>query len=146
MVRPAGIKVIAVICFLVAVFVVFNGIQLFTRSGFMAAVFSERYQATNSSATSGLPELAAGVFLDLIIVSALYALAGWGLWKLKSWGPKLVFFLIAIAVTFELLRWLLTLHFKLSTVVTLALYGVTIWYLLKPDVKAAFPPLDRKVI
>jgi len=58
----------------------------------------------------------------------------------KELGPKLVFFLIAIAVAFELLRWLLTLHFKLSTVLTFALYGVTISYLLKPDVKAAFPP------
>ena len=148
--RPAGVTVIAIVCFLVAAFEVFNGIRPFARGGFMAAFFSERYRNPNSGAASGLPEIATGLILAVIIFSALYALAGWGLWKLKSWGRILTLLLLTVGSAFELLRWLLTPHFKMSgflaNVVTLALYGVTIWYLLKPDVKAAFRPLDHGVI
>ncbi len=116
----------------------------------MAAFFGARYQGPNAGAASGLPEIAAGLIISVIVFSALYALAGWGLWKLKNWGRILTLLLLTIGSAFELLRWLLTPHFKMSgflaTLVTLALYGATIWYLLKPDVKAAFPRLDRGVI
>jgi len=149
-VRPAGVTVIAIICFLVAAFEVFNGVRPFVRGGFMAAFFGAWYQGPNAGAASGLPEIAAGLIVSVIVFSALYALAGWGLWKLKNCGRILTLLLLTIGSAFELLRWLLTPHFKMSaflaTLVTLALYGATIWYLLKPDVKAALPRLDRGVI
>ncbi len=127
--RPVGVTVIAIICFLVATYEVLSGIRLLARGGVMAAL-------------SGPPELRAGLFLLIIIFPALYALAGWGLWKVKSWGRILTLFLLVVGFAFVLVLWLLTPHFKMSgfleTVVSLALYGVTAWYLFKPNVKAAF--------
>lgn len=147
--RPAGVTVLAILCFLVAAYEVLSAIRLFARGGFVAAFFSGQYQGSNSGAASGLPELGAGLIFLVIVFPALYALAGLGLWKVKSWGRILTLFVLAIGFVVELFRWLLTPHFKMSsflaTVVSLSLYGVTAWYLFKPNVKAAFPPLDRRV-
>jgi len=141
MARPVGVTIISVISFLAAVFAVLTGARfLFAGNGLMTTIFRER--AFNAEAASGWPELGAGLILLTIIFGTLYALAGWGLWRLKNWGRILIFVLIAIASSFELLRWYLTLHFKISnfvaTAVSLTSYLVVVLYLVKPDVKAAF--------
>jgi len=138
--RPAGVTIVAIVCFLAAAFIVLTGIRLFARDGFMATLFS---QGSDSGVASGLAELGAASILLVITFTALYALAGWGLWKLKNWGRILTIFLMAIGFVFRLLLWYLTPYFKMSnflaTVVTLVLYGVTALYLFKPEVKATFP-------
>jgi uncharacterized membrane protein (DUF2068 family) len=78
----------------------------------------------------------------MIIFTALYALAGWGLWKLRSWGRWLTIFLAAAGIAFRSLLWFLTLHHKTSDFIeitlTFTIYTVIIWYLLKDDAKAVF--------
>jgi uncharacterized membrane protein (DUF2068 family) len=130
MARPVGVTILAIISFLGAVFIVLSG----------ALVLLGR-NATN------LPELTAALILLTIIFGGLYALAGWGLWRLKNWGRILTISLVAIASGFELLRWYLTPHFEMSnfvaTVVSLMLYGITVLYLFKPDIKPRFQRIGQ---
>lgn len=135
MTRPVGVTIIAICCFLVALYGAVNGIRLIARGGFM-------FTFSDAGETGGLAELGATLILDLIIFPALYALAGWCLWKRRNWGRWLTIFLAANGTAFRLLVWLLTSHHKASdyiaTTMTFAFYGVIVWYLLKADVKAAF--------
>ena len=87
--RPAGVTVLAILCFLVAAYEVLSGIRLLARGGFVAAFFSGQYRGSNFGAASGLPELGAGLIFLVIVFPALYALAGLGLWKVKSRGAHL---------------------------------------------------------
>lgn len=135
MARPVGVTIIAVCCFLAALYGAVNGIQLIARSGFMSTF-------SNAGATSGLAELGATFILIMIIFTALQALAGWGLWKLRRWGYWITIFLAAVGSAFRSLRWFLTPHHTtfefFEITITLAIYGAIIAYLLKDDVKTAF--------
>lgn len=125
MTRPVGVTILAIISFLGAVLIVLSG-----------ALVLLGKNATN------LPDLTAVLILLMIIFGGLYALAGWGLWRLKNWGRILTISLVAIASAFELFRWYLTPHFEMSnfvaTVVSFTLYGMTVLYLFKPDIKPLF--------
>ena len=135
MARPIGVTIIAISCFLIALYDAVSGILLIARGGFVAT-FSD------ADAASGGAKLGAALILIMIIFTALYALAGWGLWKLKGWGRLLTIFLAAVGSAFRALQWFLTTHHKTSDffeiAMTFAIYGVIAWYLLKDDVKAAF--------
>jgi hypothetical protein len=132
--KPVGVTIIAIVFFLESAFVVLLGIRL-ARSGLIT---------TSYSGSSGLPELVAAAIVLAVVFSALYALAGWGLWKLKNWGRLLAVALQTIGSAVDLLRWVFTKNPSMSksfaTVITLALYGAVVWYLTKKDVKAAFSP------
>lgn len=136
MARPAGVTIIAILCFLVAAFFLLIEIRLFARTDVIRSF-------STADSDSGFVELAAVIILDLIIIfPILYALAGWGLWRLKNWGRIMIIALLLNGSVFSLLRLLLTSHLNtsrvLSTVASFAVYGVIISYLLKADVKAAF--------
>ena len=134
MARPVGISIIAIVFFLECAFGVTLGIYL-ARSGLIT---------TSYIGSSGMPELAAVAIIDVVVFTALYALAGWGLWKLKNWGRLLAVALKIIGSAVELLRWFFTKNpstsKSIATVITLALYVAVVWYLTKEDVKAAFSP------
>ena len=132
MARPVGVTIIAIVFFLECAFGVTLGIRL-ARSGLIT---------TSYSGSSGMPDLAAVAIIDIVVFTALYALAGWGLWKLKNWGRLLAVALQIIGSAVALLRWSFTKNPSMSksiaTAITLALYLALIWYLTKEDVKAAF--------
>jgi hypothetical protein len=86
---------------------------------------------------------AAGVFI--IIVGGVSALVGFGLWKLKGWARIVSIVLFAISAAMQLLGILGTLaHFNIFALIWgafwVAVDAFVIWYLLKPEVKAAFQP------
>jgi hypothetical protein len=132
MARPFGVTVIAIICFLCAAF---GGIV----GGRGVLAFIHLLRARGAGGDSGLAEIGAGLILITIIFPTLYALAGYGLWNLKNWARFLTIALVAVAFGFELLRWSLATPHLIATIASLVLFLVTISYLLKPDVKAAFP-------
>ena len=73
------------------------------------------------------------------------ALLGFGLWKLKGWARIVSIVLDAISAVFQLLEILGTLaHFNIFAllwgVFWIAVNAFVIWYLLKPEVKAALQP------
>jgi hypothetical protein len=141
MVRPTGVTIIAVCSFVGAGFGVLAGIAMIAGGGFMATFLNQQGEP------SGLAGLMAGlgaVFgVICLVFAALYILVGSGLWKLKEWARIVTIILVAISACFQALGLLGSVaHFNIISFVWsgfwLAVDGLIIWYLLKPEVKAAF--------
>jgi len=86
---------------------------------------------------------AAGVMI--IICGGVSALIGFGLLKLKGWARIVSIVLYGISAALQLLGLLGSLaHFNAFAVIWsvfwIAVDAFIIWYLLKPEVKAAFQP------
>jgi uncharacterized membrane protein (DUF2068 family) len=130
MTKPLGIMIIAISSFLAAAF----GAIMGTRP-LLALI---RQQVKTSEASSGWAEIGAALVLFSFVFPILYALAGWGLWKLKNWGRVLTIILAGIAAAFQLVRWLLASHVSVATVFSPSLFVVILFYLTRPRVVAAF--------
>jgi hypothetical protein len=142
--RPVGVTILAILNFIGAAFCLLGGIGMILGVGFIATMLSQQGQGSAGAAgiLAGLGA-AAGVFI--IIVGGVSALVGFGLWKLKGWARIVSIILYAISGAFQLLGILGTLaHFNLFALVWgafwVAVDAFVIWYMLKPEVKAAFQP------
>lgn len=142
--RPTGVTILAILDFIGAAFCLLGGIGMILGGGFMATMMSQQGQGGAGAAgiMAGLGA-AAGVFI--IIIGGVAALVGFGLWKLKGWARIVSIVLAGIGGALQLLGLLGSLaHFNLFAVVWslfwIAIDALIIWYLLKPEVKAAFQP------
>ena len=140
--RPVGVTILAILNFIMAAFCLLGGIGMILGGGFIATMLSQQGQGSAGAAgiLAGLGA-AAGVFI--IIIGGVCALLGFGLWKLKGWARIVSIVLFAINGVFQLLGILGTLaHFNLFALIWgafwIAVDAIVIWYLLKPEVKAAF--------
>jgi len=140
--RPVGVTILAILDFIGAAFCLLGGIGMILGGGFIATMLSQQGQGSAGAAgiLAGLGA-AAGVFI--IIIGGVSALVGFGLWKLKGWARIVSIVLFVISAAMQLLGLLGTLaHFNLFAVVWslfwVAVDAFVIWYLLKPEVKAAF--------
>jgi uncharacterized membrane protein (DUF2068 family) len=140
--RPVGVTILAILNFIGAGLCVLLGLGMMLGGGFIATMLSQQGQGSAGAAgvLAGLGA-AAGVFI--IIMGGVSALLGFGLWKLKGWARIVSIVLAGISGAFQLLGLLGSLaHFSLFAVVWslfwLAIDALIIWYLLKPEVKAAF--------
>jgi hypothetical protein len=140
--RPVGVTILAILNFIMAAFCLLGGIGMILGGGVIATMLSQQGQGSAGAAgiLAGLGA-AAGVFI--IIIGGVSALVGFGLWKLKGWARIVSIVLFAISGAFQLLGILGTLaHFNLFALIWgafwVAVDAFVIWYLLKPEVKAAF--------
>jgi len=137
--RPVGVTILAVLNFIGAAFCLLGGIAVILGGGVIASLLSQQ-GAGASGILAGLGA-AAGVFI--IIIGGIGALVGFGLWKLKGWARIVSIVLVGINGAFQLLGLLGSLaHFNAFAVIWsvfwVAIDAMIIWYLLKPEVKAAF--------
>jgi hypothetical protein len=142
--RPVGVTILAILNFIGAAFWLLCGIVMILGGGFIATMLSQQGQGSAGAAgiLAGLGA-AAGVFI--IIIGGVSALLGFGLWKLKGWARIVTIILTGIFGALGVLGLLGGfIHFNLfATVIricVLAIQAFVIWYLLKPEVKAAFQP------
>jgi hypothetical protein len=140
--RPVGVTILAVLNFIGAALCLLGGIGMILGGGFIATMLSQQGQGSAGAAgvLAGLGA-AAGVFI--IIIGGVSALLGFGLWKLKGWARIVSIVLYGISGALQLLGLLGTLaHFNVLALVWsvfwVAVDAFVIWYLLKPEVKAAF--------
>lgn len=141
--RPTGVTVLAILDFIGAGLCVLIGLLMIVGGGFMATMMSQQ-GGQGSAGVAGLFAglgAVAGVFA--IIFGGVCALLGFGLWKLKEWARIVSIVLTGISGAFQLFGLLGSLaHFNLFAVVWslfwLAIDALIIWYLLKPEVRAAF--------
>jgi hypothetical protein len=140
--RPVGVTILAVLNFIGAALCLLGGIGMILGGGFIATMLSQQGQGSAGAAgvLAGLGA-AAGVFI--IIIGGISALLGFGLWKLKGWARIVSIVLYGISGALQLLGLLGTLaHFNVLALVWsvfwVAVDAFVIWYLLKPEVKAAF--------
>lgn len=139
MARPVGVTILAILNFIGAACCLLGGIAMILGGGVIATMMSQQ-GAGASGILAGLGA-AAGVFI--IIIGGVGALVGFGLWKLKEWARIVSIVLAGISGALQLLGLLGTLaHFNILAVIWgvfwLAIDALIIWYLLKPEVKAAF--------
>ena len=142
--RPVGVTILAILNFIGAAFCLIGGIGVILGGGFIATMLSQQGQGSAGAAgiLAGLGA-AAGVFI--IIIGGVSALVGFGLWKLKEWARIVSIILYGISAAFQLLGILGSLaHFNVFALFWgafwIAVDAFVIWYLLKPEVKAAFQP------
>ena len=141
--RPTGVTVIAILDFIGAALFLLCGIAMIIGGGFMATMLS---QGQGSAGAAGIfAGLGAVMGFGFLVGAAIYIALGIGLWKLKGWARITTIVLTGIGAAFQLLGLLMSLtHFALGnflfTAVVLAIEAFIIWYLLKPEVKAAFQP------
>jgi hypothetical protein len=136
--RPGGVTVIAVLDFIGAVFCVLGGIALLVGASFLGAALSQG-QGGNAAAGGIMAMLGGAVSIVLIIIGGVSALVGWGMWTLKSWARivQMIFAGLGLLLALSVL-----LHFSgailVGFVIRVAINGLILWYLMKPEVAAAF--------
>jgi hypothetical protein len=141
--RPAGVTVIAVLFFIGAAFSILGGIGIVVGGGFIATLINQS-GGQGSGAGAGLfAGLGVAIGIVILIVGVVDILVGWGLLKLKEWA-RIVTIVFAVLGALGALFGLVGVftHFGAIivfwTLVRLAICGWIIWYLLQPQVKAAF--------
>ena len=141
--RPGGVTVIAVLEFLGAVFCVLAGLAMMLGGGMLAAIIGQSGQQGSAAGAGILGALGAGLGIFLLVLAALYFLVGWGMLKLKSWARIVTMIFAGLSILGSLFG--ITgffAHFNVVAlfwmVVRLAIAAWIIWYLLQPNVSAAF--------
>ncbi|HXZ80708.1 MAG TPA: DUF2127 domain-containing protein [Terriglobales bacterium] len=134
--RPAGVTLLAIINWMFACGLVILALGFFVGFRFLGAI-----------GAMGMPaELftAIGTFAGILFLffAAVEAFVGYGLWNLQEWARVVEIVLFAIHLLFSIPR-LLFPHmavFLLPRLVRMAIDGLVIWYLMQPQVRAAFAP------
>ena len=131
--KPPGIVILAVLCWISAAFLLLPAMALFFGFSFLAALVGQQF-----GPLAAFAGVAAGAFF--VIMALVTAVVGWGLWTLQEWARILTIALQAIGLVLGILTIFGWIHpfgifFRL---VRIAIHGVIIWYLMQPDVVAAF--------
>jgi hypothetical protein len=142
MIRPTGVTVIAVVFFAFAACFVLGAMMAFLGSAFIGTMIGSAAQARHAGAGLGAM-IGAVLGAGLLIGAVLYGICGFGLWTLKEWARILTIVLCGIGVVFGAIGLLGgMLHFHIFMVfwrlMWLAIDVGVIWYLIQPEVKAAF--------
>jgi hypothetical protein len=143
MIRPTGVTVIAILCFIGTGLLVIFGILAFFGGAFIGAMLGEAAQTPGrgvGAAGAGFGAMIGGfIGIVFLVIAAVQLTCGIGLWKLKEWGRMLTIVLSAIGAV---LAFFSLLHFHPFTMifvlVRIAVSVLIIWYLSQPQVKAAF--------
>ncbi len=139
MARPTGVTIIAVLYFILAAFCVLGGVLMFVGGGFLASMINQQGGAGGSAGAGIMAGLGAVAGVVVLIFGAIAALVGWGLLKLKSWARIVALIFAGLGLLGALL---MLLHFSplilFGFLIRLVINGLILWYLLKPEVAAAF--------
>lgn len=140
--RPVGVTILAILNFIGAAVCLLGGIGMILGGGFIATMLSQQGQGS-AGAAGVLAGLGAAAGIFIIIMGGVSALVGFGMWKLKGWARIVSIVLYALSGVFQLLGILGSLaHFNAFALIWgafwVAVDAFVIWYLLKPEVKAAF--------
>ncbi len=140
--RPAGVTVIAVLCFVFGALYALGGATMMAGGGIIAKIMSEQGQAAGPLAGM-IAGLGAAIGIFLLLIGIVDIVLGVGLLQVKEWARIVSIVLAGIGAALGVLGLLGGLvHFVLfATIFRACVLAVEIWiiiYLLKPEVKAAF--------
>lgn len=124
--RPGGVTVLAILDFLGGILAFFAGLFVVALGG------SGLLSQFGYGFVSGFV-VVAGV--AVIIIGLLALLLGYGMWTGKEWAWLLAVILYALGAVSSLLS---LAGGSFGSIVSLVIYGLLLWYLWKPHVKAYF--------
>jgi hypothetical protein len=141
--RPAGVTVIAVFEFVIGALCILGGLAIMLGGGFLAAIMSQSGAQGSAAGAGIMGVLGAAAGVVVLIFAALYILAGWGMIQLRGWARIVTLVLAALWILGSLFGLATTfLHFNVFALfwiaVRVAIAGWVMWYLLQPNVSAAF--------
>ncbi len=116
--RPAGVATLAILQFIMGILAILGGVAVLAVMGSMSLDLA----AAGEGIGGGL------IFLGLIAF-----LLGWGLWNLKPWARTLSLIFAVLWVITGILTLIVGIGIVILIVAILIL-----WYLMKPEIKAAF--------
>jgi len=141
--RPGGVTVIAILEFLGGVACILIGLAVMLGGGMLAAVVGQSGGQGSGAGAGILGALGAALGIVLLVFALLYFLVGWGMLKLKGWARIISMIFAGLSILgslFGITGFLA--HFNVVAlfwlVVRLAIAGWIIWYLMQPNVSAAF--------
>lgn len=146
--RPAGVTLISILFFVATGLLLIAAIGSFVGGAFIGSMIGAAARQRGAGMTGAGMGAIVGAFIGIffLVCSALNGVCGFGLWKLKEWARILTIVLCGIGVALGALGFFAgMLHFHLFVMmwrmVWLAIDLGIIWYLLQPEVKAAFAPV-----
>jgi hypothetical protein len=139
MARPGGVTFLAILEFIGAGICVLVGLLTIAGAGFIHSLTVQNQGAPAAGMGSFLAMLGGALSIFFFVLAAVAILLGIGLWTLKNWARIIVIVFAALGILMNLSS---LLHYSSailpSLIIGLAIDVLIIWYLLKPNVAAAF--------
>lgn len=137
--RPTGVTLIAVLYFIGGGFCVIGGLGLMLGGGLLASMMNSQ----GGQGAGIFAALGAAAGIALLIGAALCIVIGIGLIKMQNWARIIAMVFAGLGLLFGALALFTAFaHFVVFAlfwvVVRLAINGLILWYLLQPQVAAAF--------
>jgi hypothetical protein len=166
--RPTGVTIIAILTIIGGILLCFGGISLLALGAFFATVpintiISEQQQQQqlqpeiqNQAELEALTQFLAGIGIVIgaiiLAVGIGYLVVSYGLLKGKGWAWTVTIILTIIAIAIQIISIILSSMFNasfssdmnalvpeiISHIIGLAINGVILYYLYRPNVKAFF--------
>jgi hypothetical protein len=166
--RPTGVTIIAILTIIGGILLCFGGISLHALGAFFATVpintiISEQQQQQqlqpeiqNQAELEALTQFLAGIGIVIgaiiLAVGIGYLVVSYGLLKGKGWARTVTIILTTIAIAIQIISIILSSMFNasfssdmnalaseiISHIIGLAINGVILYYLYRPNVKAFF--------
>ena len=136
--RPGGVTVIAVLEFLGgAICALIGGLALL--GGGLLATLMNQSGGQGSAAGAGIVgALGAALGIVVLFFAALYFVTGWGMLQLKGWARIITMVLAGLSILGSFWRLQFNPFLLFWVAVRVAIAGWILWYLLQPQVSAAF--------
>ncbi|HEY3929345.1 MAG TPA: hypothetical protein VGL89_13310 [Candidatus Koribacter sp.] len=143
--RPTGVTLISVFFFVMCGLLVVGTIAAFVGGAFIGSLFGAALQQRGAGMTGAGFGAMVGAILGVffLIGAALNLICGIGLWKVKEWARILTIVLCGLGAALGVLGLFIgMIHFNIFMMMWrllwLAIDVGIVWYLLQPEVKAAF--------
>lgn len=125
--RPTGVTILAVLAVIGGLLGLCGSLALFGFGG-LGALSGEVKAGVTTFLFGGLG----------LVSSLLYLAFGFGAWMLKPWAWLLGMIGAGLSIASNVLSLVTGNTTVISVLIGVAISGIIIWYLLRPDIKAAF--------
>ncbi len=121
--RPDGITLLSALFWVLAILAIISGLFMVGAKDALIEIIEED-SGTSQSVIDFIDSIFIGVGVIMFILAIIYIVVGWGLWTLKSWARLAAIILAIISL----------ISFPIGTILGI----IILWYLFKPEIKAAF--------
>jgi len=133
--KPAGVVVLAILSWIIAAFLLIPALALSLGSSFIAGMVGHQF-----GPLAAFVGVIGGAFF--LVMALVTAITGWGLWTLQEWARILTIIFQGIGLVLSVLSLFALAFFHpfgtFFRLVRITIHGLIIWYLMQPDVVAAF--------